>query len=68
MGRFLKHEELKLLQRYTNKQIKEGDNNTRYYYARVNGRRRKNMIISLEQEKGIIEGDNDLLKYITNFY
>lgn len=31
-------------------------------------RRRKNAIMSLCQEEGIIEGDKNLIKYITNFY
>lgn len=59
---------MKWLQRYKEKEIKDGDINTRYYYARVNGRRRKNRIISLEQEEGTIEGEDQLMKYITDFY
>ena len=37
----LKMEEIKWLQRYKDRQIREGDSNTRYYHAKVNGRRRK---------------------------
>lgn len=68
MGRILKQEELKWFQRYKAKEIREGDCNTRYYHATANGRRRKNKIISLEQDEGMIEGEENLLKYITDFY
>mgnify|MGYP007071359783 CR=1 FL=1 len=61
-------EEIKIIQRYKQKEIIEGDGNTRYYHAKVNGRRRINTIISLEEEEGVIEGDDELTKYITNFY
>lgn len=34
----------------------------------MNGRRRKNRITSLEQEEGVTEGEEQLMKYITEFY
>lgn len=64
----LKQEEMKWLQRYKDQEIKEGDCNTRYYHAKANGRRRKNRILSLEQEEGLIEGEENLMQYITSFY
>ena len=63
-----KLEEIKWLQRYKDKEIKEGDSNTRYYHAKVNGRRRMNMIVRLEQDEGVIEGEKELIEYITTFY
>ena len=54
---------MKWLQRYKDKEIKDGDINTRYYHARVNGRRCKNRIISLERDEGTIEGE-DLINEI----
>ena len=51
-----------------NTEIKEGDMNTRYFHAKANGRRRKNHIISLDQEEGKIEGEQELKKYITDYY
>ena len=39
----LKEEELKWLQRYKDRDIKEGDQNSRYYHAKANGRRRKKL-------------------------
>ena len=32
------------------KEIKEGDSNTRYYHAKANRARRKNRVVSLEKE------------------
>lgn len=64
----LKQEELKWLQRYKEKEIKEGDCSTRYYHGKANGRRRKNRILSLEQEEGLIDGEENLMQYITDFY
>ena len=60
--------EPKWLKRYKDREIKDGDCNTKYYHAKVNGRIRKNRILSLDQEEGVIEGDDNLIKYITNFY
>lgn len=57
LARIMKQEEIKWLRRYKDGEIKDGDGNTRYYHAKVNGRRRKNRITSLEQEEGVIEGD-----------
>lgn len=37
-------------------------------HAKINGRRRKNVRTSLDQVEGLIEGDKDLINYITNFY
>ena len=68
LGRLVKQEEIKQLQKYKDREIKDGDNNTKYYHAKVNGRRRKNRIVSLEQEEGIVEGDEKLMEYITKFY
>ena len=61
-------EEIKWLQIYKDREINEGDSNTRYYHARVNGRRRKNRITSLEHEGEPIEGDAKLMEHIANYY
>jgi hypothetical protein len=63
-----KEEEMKWLQRSKEKELMEGDGNTKYYHLKANGRRRKSRIISLNQEGGVIEGQDNLKKYITNFY
>lgn len=64
----LKEEELKWLQRSHDKELFEGDSNTKYYHAKANGRFRKNRIVKLVQDEGVIEGQNDLKEYITKFY
>lgn len=64
----IKEEEMKWLQRSKEKEIMDGDNNTRYYHAKANGRRRRNSILSLEQDGVVISGQKNLMKYITDFY
>lgn len=61
-------EELKWFQRSKEKDILDGHDNTKYYHLRANGRIRKTRIFSLQQEEGSIEGDTQLLAYITSFY
>lgn len=67
-NRLLRQEELKWQQRSKEKDVMKGDNNTRYFHAKANGRRRKNIILSLEQEEGEIKGEEDLMRYIIDFY
>ena len=63
----LGQEEAKWKQRAKVDELIGGDNNTKYFHAKANGRRRKNRITVLDQEEGKIEGDKNLLDYITNF-
>jgi hypothetical protein len=60
----LREEELKWYQWQT----LEGDSNTRYFYSVANGRHRKKLIHSLEQEEGRIEGHEQLNSYITSYF
>lgn len=46
----------------------KGDNNTSYFYKVANGRKRKNTVISLEDNGNFIEGDENLLKHTTEYY
>jgi len=46
----------------------KGDNNTKYFHKIVNGRKRKNTILSLEHDGNIIEGDENLLKHASEYY
>lgn len=64
----IREEKLKWLQRCKDKETLEGDCNTKYFQAKANGRRRKCQIQSLSQEEGEVEGQENLVKYITNFY
>jgi hypothetical protein len=45
----------------------QGDALTSCFMKKASGRKRKN-IVSLNQEDGVIEGDEDILSYATNFY
>ena len=64
----IREEELKRIQRSKEIDLLEGDNNTKYYHAKANGRRRKTSIIRLMQDEGVIEGQQQLMNYITDFY
>ena len=68
LNKILKEEEIKWLPRSREKELLEGDSNTKYYHSKANGRRRKNRIVSLHQDEGVIEGQENLKKYITDFY
>jgi hypothetical protein len=61
-------EELKWFQRVKTTKILKGDNNIKYFQMVANGKRRKTRISRLEQEEGAVEGEEQLLKYITNYY
>jgi hypothetical protein len=45
----------------------EGGNNTRYYHSKANGRRRKTLVVSLNHDEGLIEGQENLKRYINDF-
>ena len=64
----VKEEEVKWKQRAKEIDLLEGDRNIKYYHAKANGRRRKTTIFRLVQEEGVIEGQNNLKVYITDFY
>jgi hypothetical protein len=46
----------------------EGDSNTRYFQLIVNGNHRKTRIFWLQHEERVIEGDEALREYATNYY
>ena len=64
----LKQEELKWIQRAKEKNIKEGEANTKFFHAKANGRHRINTIVSLENQGQVIVGQKNLEKFITSFY
>ena len=59
LNKILKEEEIKWLQISKEKELLEGDSNTKYYHSKANGRRRKNRIVSLHQDEGVIEGQEN---------
>ena len=68
LNKILREEEIKWYQRSKERDIKEGDSNTKYFMIKASGRKRKSKIFRLIQDEGIIQGDDNLLKYATNFY
>jgi hypothetical protein len=68
LNQLLREEELKWFQRAKTTKILKGDNNTKYFQMIANGKRRKTRIFRLEQEEGVVEGEEQLKKFITKFY
>jgi hypothetical protein len=64
----LREEEIKWFQRAKMTKILKGDNNTKYFHMVANGKRRKTKIFHLEQDEGVIEGEEQIKSYITKFY
>lgn len=58
----VREERVKWLQRSNEKDLIEGDNYTRYYHAKANGRKRKGQIHCLLQEEGQITEQNNLMQ------
>ena len=68
LAHLLREEEIKWFQRAKTRKLLQGDSNTKYFQLVANGKRRKTRIYRLEQEEGVIEGEENLKKYITNYY
>jgi hypothetical protein len=68
LTQLLREEELKWFQRAKTTRVLKGDSNTKYFHMVANGKRRKTRIFRLEQEDGIVEGEEQLRSYITNYY
>lgn len=63
LAEILKEEELKWFQRSKEKDLLEGDCNTKYYHAKANGRKQKDTIFALHKDERVIEGNERLLQY-----
>ena len=61
-------EETKARQRARDRDILEGDRNTKYFQAVANQRRRKTLIHSLDGPTGVVTDTKDILEVATNFY
>jgi hypothetical protein len=57
LAQLLREEELKWFQREKTTEILKGYNNTRYFQMVANGKRRKTRISRLEQEEGVVDGE-----------
>jgi hypothetical protein len=63
--KLLRDEEIKWCQRAKEKDLKEGDGNTKYFHPKASGRRKKSHISVLNHNEQEIIGDNDLIKHVT---
>ena len=68
LAHLLREEEIKWFQREKTRDLLEGDNNTKYFQMVANGKRRKTRILILEQEEGVIEGEENIREYINGYY
>jgi hypothetical protein len=68
LKKLLREEEIKCRQRAKEKDLKEGDVNTRYFHLKASGRRKKNYILVLQNNGEEIYGESDLIKHVTDFY
>jgi hypothetical protein len=59
----LREEEIKWYERVKVQNLLQGDDNTRFFHLIASNKRRKQRIFILEQEDGIIVGDNELKRY-----
>jgi len=68
LNSLLREEELYWLQRSKVNKLLHGDENTKFFQLIANGKHRKAQIFQLEQEEGVIIGNENLKHYITNYY
>jgi hypothetical protein len=61
-------EEMKAGQRARERDIKEGDRNTRYFQAVASERRRKTNISALDGPAGIVTTTDEILEVATKYY
>jgi hypothetical protein len=64
----LREEEIKWYERAKVQNLLQGNDNTRFFHLTASNKRQKQCIFRLEQEDGIIVGDNELKRYITRYY
>jgi hypothetical protein len=64
----LREEELKWYERAKIKTLLEGDANTRFFHLVANRKHRKQHIYKLEDDQGVVVGDDRLKSHITNYY
>jgi hypothetical protein len=68
LAHLLREEEIKWYQRAKTTKLLQGDCNTKYFQLVTNGKHRKTRIFLLEQEDCIVEGDENLKRFITSYY
>jgi hypothetical protein len=64
----LREEELKWYERAKVNTLLEGNDNTRFFHLVANSKHRKQHIYQLENDQGVIVGDEQLKTHITQYY
>ena len=64
----MKDEELKWRQRANEKDLKEGDGNTKYFHLKASGRKKKSKIVSLKYNGHDVLGEDNLIRHATDYY
>jgi hypothetical protein len=64
----LREEEVKWYQRSKTYKLLYRDSNTKYFHLVANGKHRKPRIFQLEEGDHLIQGDDQLSDYITDYY
>ena len=63
----LREKEIKWYERAKVKTLLEGDDNTRFFHLVANGKHRKQHIYKLENDQGIVIGDDQLKSHLLSF-
>jgi hypothetical protein len=63
-----RNEKIKSRQRSREKEILEGDQNTSYFHAMANKRRRKKQIVSLEGPDGEVNDTKGIIDIVVHYY
>jgi hypothetical protein len=66
--KLLRDEEIKWRQRAKEKDLKEGDGNTKYFHLKASGRKKKNHISVLHHNGEEIMGETELIKHVIEIY
>jgi hypothetical protein len=68
LDQILKMEEIKARQRAREREIKQGDQNITYFFAKANQRKRKKTISCLQHEGVTFFENKDMLEHARQFY
>jgi hypothetical protein len=68
LERIWRMEEVKARQRSREREIKEEDGNTSYFFAKSNQRRKRKMVSCLENEGEVVTHNKDMIDHALEFY
>jgi hypothetical protein len=68
LNRIWSMEETKARQISREREIKEGDRNTKYFQAIANQRRRKTIVFNMDGPEGTVQSTKEIIKVATDYY